>query len=358
MSELLAAQEQARQSVRAVESTLLSHKKRIEAMDTSRYLLLEDFAVFTQAKLPDLLLDTKVQVVEEINQQLEERQSSDAREQEARHDALQREVQGKLAQVMDSVSGAVGASVSLLKDEMKAELQREIQEREASMTGKLEKSKQEFLKAVNGNMKVLDNLIGDYTAKTRDRIGKQLQFSTGQETNGSVQRGQSPESADNQGPEDDRDADAAHSCQSCSEVRPVTNSEVSSQLVSTNRDHYRSNHYFNQEPHTERQNYAPRESRESIPVPMSQRSLIKMHDHYGTPNKNADDEYQNSPLQPAVQVLPGSSADQFGQQLTESEHGESGREESKSLHQEGIQEDSGLLRRDLSKAEMLRTQPA
>ena len=42
-------------------------------------------------------------------------------------------------------------------------------------------------------------------------------------------------------------------------------------------------------------------------MPMSQRSLIKMHDHYGTPGKNGDDEYQNSPLQPAVQVLSGSN---------------------------------------------------
>ena len=42
------------------------------------------------------------------------------------------------------------------------------------MTGKLEKSKQEFLKAVNGNMKVLDNLITDYATKTQDRIKKEL----------------------------------------------------------------------------------------------------------------------------------------------------------------------------------------
>ena len=38
------------------------------------------------------------------------------------------------------------------------------------MTGKLEKSKQEFLKAINGNMKVLNNLISDYTTKTHDQI--------------------------------------------------------------------------------------------------------------------------------------------------------------------------------------------
>ena len=71
---------------------------------------------------------------------------------------------------MDSVSAKVEAKVTQLKTEMKEELQREIQVKEASMTGKLEKSKQEFLKAINGNMKVLDNLIGDYTTKTHEQI--------------------------------------------------------------------------------------------------------------------------------------------------------------------------------------------
>ena len=33
-----------------------------------------------------------------------------------------------------------------------------------------------------------------------------------------------------------------------------------------------------------------------------------MQDNYGTPNKNGDDEYQNSPLQPNVQVLGGNNA--------------------------------------------------
>lgn len=34
----------------------------------------------------------------------------------------------------------------------------------------MERSKQQFLKAVNGNMRVLDNLINDYTTRTRDQI--------------------------------------------------------------------------------------------------------------------------------------------------------------------------------------------
>ena len=56
-------------------------------------------------------------------------------------------------------------------------------------------------------------------------------------------------------------------------------------------------------------------------------------------------------------MLSGSNTDQFGQPLTESEPGDSGREEAKSLRQEGIQEDAGLLRRDRTKTEMLKTQP-
>ena len=88
ISELLRGQEQMRQSMKVIESTILNHKKRLEMVDMNRYLLLEDFAIFTQSKLPDLLIDTKVQIVEEINQQLEARQSSDTKEQAAKLDAL------------------------------------------------------------------------------------------------------------------------------------------------------------------------------------------------------------------------------------------------------------------------------
>ena len=110
------------QSVKVVESTILNHKQRIEMIDLSRYLLLEDFAVFSQSKLPDLLIDTKVQIVEEINLQLEERQSSDIKEQEEKLASLWRDVQGKMDQVMDSVSSKIEAKVTLLKEEMKNEL--------------------------------------------------------------------------------------------------------------------------------------------------------------------------------------------------------------------------------------------
>jgi len=39
----------------------------------------------------------------------------------------------------------------------------------------MEKSKQQFLKAINGNMRILDNLISDYTTRTHDQIKQQLQ---------------------------------------------------------------------------------------------------------------------------------------------------------------------------------------
>ena len=168
IGELLKTQDQIRQSIKVIESTVLTHKKRLETMDMNRYLLLEDFAVFTQSKLPDQLGDTKVQIVEEMSQQLEEKQSTYARVQEEKLDTLWREVEGKLTEAMDSVSGKIETKVTELKTEMKQELQREIQMKEANMTGQLEKSKQEFLKAINGNMKVLDNLIGDYTTKTHE----------------------------------------------------------------------------------------------------------------------------------------------------------------------------------------------
>ena len=85
-----------RQAIKVVESTVLAQQKRVDKIDMNRYLLLEDFAVFTQSKLPDLLLDSKIKIVEEMSQQLEEKQSMYARMQEEKLDALERDVQGKL----------------------------------------------------------------------------------------------------------------------------------------------------------------------------------------------------------------------------------------------------------------------
>jgi len=46
--------------------------------------------------------------------------------------------------------------------------------KEVTIETKMEKNKQQFLKAINGNMRLLDNLISDYTTRTHDQIKKQL----------------------------------------------------------------------------------------------------------------------------------------------------------------------------------------
>ena len=51
---------------------------------------------------------------------------------------------------------------------MQETVRKEIAAREATLESKLEKNKQQFLKAVNGNMRILDNLISDYTTRTHD----------------------------------------------------------------------------------------------------------------------------------------------------------------------------------------------
>ena len=44
--------------------------------------------------------------------------------------------------------------------------------KEATMENKMEKNKQQFLQAVNSNMRILDNLISDYTTRTHEQIKK------------------------------------------------------------------------------------------------------------------------------------------------------------------------------------------
>ena len=51
--------------------------------------------------------------------------------------------------------------------------------KEATLESKMEKNKQQFLKAINGNMRILDNLISDYTTRTHDQIKQQLRSSSG-----------------------------------------------------------------------------------------------------------------------------------------------------------------------------------
>ena len=59
----------------------------------------------------------------------------------------------------------------------------EFTQREKLMQDRLEKSKQDFYKAINGNMKILDNLINDYTTRTQQQIKAQLQACTAMESN-------------------------------------------------------------------------------------------------------------------------------------------------------------------------------
>jgi len=51
------------------------------------------------------------------------------------------------------------------------------------MENRMEKTKQQFLKAINGNMRVLDNLISDYTTRTRDQIKTELRAGSSLRTN-------------------------------------------------------------------------------------------------------------------------------------------------------------------------------
>lgn len=57
-----------------------------------------------------------------------------------------------------------------VKEDAQTYISKELIAKEQRIESKMERSKQQFLKAVNGNMRVLDNLINDYTTRTRDQI--------------------------------------------------------------------------------------------------------------------------------------------------------------------------------------------
>ena len=61
-----------------------------------------------------------------------------------------------------------------VKEDAQTFISKELIAKEQRIESKMERSKQQFLKAVNGNMRVLDNLINDYTTRTRDQIKNQL----------------------------------------------------------------------------------------------------------------------------------------------------------------------------------------
>lgn len=59
-----------------------------------------------------------------------------------------------------------------MKEEAQQLIQRSLLEKEATIETKLEQTKQQLYKAINGNMRILDNLISDYTTRTHDQIKK------------------------------------------------------------------------------------------------------------------------------------------------------------------------------------------
>lgn len=61
-----------------------------------------------------------------------------------------------------------------VRDDVQHFITKEFMAKEATIENKMENSKQQFLKAINGNMRILDNLINEYTTRTHDQIKKQL----------------------------------------------------------------------------------------------------------------------------------------------------------------------------------------
>ena len=61
-----------------------------------------------------------------------------------------------------------------VREEVQQFIKKELQAKEATIDNKMEKNKVQFLKVVNGNMRILDNLISDYTTRTHEQIKKQL----------------------------------------------------------------------------------------------------------------------------------------------------------------------------------------
>ena len=71
----------------------------------------------------------------------------------------------------------------MIKDDVELFIKRVFQTKEQRMENRMEKTKQQFLKAINGNMRVLDNLISDYTTRTRDQIKTELRAGSSLRTN-------------------------------------------------------------------------------------------------------------------------------------------------------------------------------
>ena len=59
-----------RRTLGQIEDTVGSQKKKVEAIDVNKYLLIEDFAVFTEGKLPDILQETESKIMNQLNKGL------------------------------------------------------------------------------------------------------------------------------------------------------------------------------------------------------------------------------------------------------------------------------------------------
>ena len=72
---------------------------------------------------------------------------------------------------MESMSEAFKSEVKMVCEEMHGLVHRELIMKEANiqanLQSKMDNCKQEYLKAMNNNMKKLDNLINDYSTKTQ-----------------------------------------------------------------------------------------------------------------------------------------------------------------------------------------------
>ena len=177
----------------------------------------------------------------QLNKRLQANQNDTLKVTDGKLNSIKGDIESQFTSLSNQVHQSLENQLQRLKYEMKDELIKEIERKAASMKGQLQISKQEFFKAFNGNMKVLDNLVGEYTSKTQEQIKKQLQASGGPSNNGSVAR--SPSLDSNERREDGEQMNAGGSCQSYSEVKPI--SEISSQIVLTNREQYqKANHYF------------------------------------------------------------------------------------------------------------------
>ena len=72
------------------------------------------------------------------------------------------------------MSEAFKSQVKMVSEEMHGLVHKEFTMKEANLFSKMDNCKQEYLIAMNNNMKKLDNLINDYTTRTQKEIKTEL----------------------------------------------------------------------------------------------------------------------------------------------------------------------------------------